>query len=575
MTSEKPRNHSNAKSSHAIHSLMATMTGAACLIQALRQQGVDTVFGYPGGAIMPVYDALYQSGLKHILTRHEQGAALAAVGYARASGRTGVCLATSGPGATNLVTGIADAFLDSVPLVAITGQVSSQFIGTDAFQEVDILGITLPVVKHSYLVRHVNDIPHIVTEAFHIAQQGRPGPVLIDIPKDIALASYEGTSSKTFSPCTHKTPAPLSPQDLQRAQQLLAESRKPLLYAGGGVHMAGACEAFRAFVDVTGIPVVSTLKGLGTLPADHPLHLGMLGMHGTKHANYAVQTCDLLVCVGARFDDRATGKLSHFAPHAKVIHIDIDPSEIHKLRSAHVGLVGCVKEALKHLQRPLNIAQWQEECAQNKKQYAWDYDAPTSYVYVPEMLRMLSLLWGPDTVVACDVGQHQMWVAQHCAFHSPRNHLTSGGLGTMGFGLPAGMGAQVAFPERSVVVVSGDGSIMMNIQELATLKRYNIPVKIIVCDNQTLGMVRQWQQLFFEERYSETDLSDNPDFVQVAQAFGLQARAIEKREEVQHALEWLRDVQSPALLHVKVDRMANVWPLVPPGKANDHMMEEP
>jgi acetolactate synthase I/II/III large subunit len=553
----------------------ATISGAALLVRCLEELGVDTVFGYPGGAIMPIYDALPGSGICHILTRHEQGAALAADGYARVSGRVGVCMATSGPGATNLITGLANAMLDSVPVVAITGQVPTGLMGTDAFQEVDIFGMTLPVVKHSYILRDSADIPRVMAEAFHLAREGRPGPVLIDVPKDVAIAQ---TAAAITMPAFPTPPAEPS-AELALAAETMAAARRPLFYLGGGIEIAFAEAPLRQLIETTGFPCVATLKGLGAVPTDHPRFLGMLGMHGNQAANLAVQECDLLIVTGARFDDRATGKLDEFAPGARVIHMDVDAAEIGKLRQADVALAGDLKTNLKALNRALKFiatdrsAKWLARCEQLRSQYAWRYDAPGETIYAPALLRDLANQGGDELVLACDVGQHQMWVAQHCRISHPRRHLTSGGLGTMGYGLPAGIGAKLANPEATVVVVSGDGSIMMNIQELATLKRYAIDVRIVLLDNASLGMVRQWQELFFDGNYSEIDLSDNPDFAELARVFGLQARTIDRRHEVSAGLDWLLATDGPALLHVRIDPRANVWPLVPPGKNNATMME--
>ncbi|MFN3230000.1 MAG: acetolactate synthase 2 catalytic subunit, partial [Asticcacaulis sp.] len=511
------------------------------------------------------------SGLRHILVRHEQGAAFAADAYARVTGKVGVCMATSGPGATNLITGIANAMLDSVPMVAITGQVSTSLMGTDGFQEVDMLGITLPIVKHSYLVRDAADIPAILAEAFHIAQSGRPGPVLVDLPKDLAAKIVDQAATASF-PGFHP-PAPEA-ASLARAADLIARARKPLLYIGGGVDMAGATDAVRDFARRTGIPAVATLKGLGVLPTDTPLFLGMLGMHGTRAANMAVQDCDLLIVLGARFDDRATGKLDAFAPHARVLQFDIDPAEVGKLRAADAAILGDMGQALDSLDPgPLAISDWVAWVDEAKQTHAFRYDAPGEAIYAPGLLKRLSEKAGDRFIAACDVGQHQMWVAQHCRFAQPRAHLTSGGLGAMGYGLPAGLGAKLAAPDATVVTVSGDGSFMMNIQELATLRRYDIGLKTVLLDNASLGLVRQWQALFYDENYSEIDLSDNPDFVVVAEAFGIKARRITLRHEVEAGLDWLLAEEGPALLHVLIDPRENVWPLVPPGKSNAEMME--
>ncbi|MGN4983382.1 acetolactate synthase 2 catalytic subunit [Aeromonas dhakensis] len=546
------------------------MNGAQFLVQALKKQGVTQVFGYPGGAIMPVYDALYDGGLAHQLCRHEQGAAMAAVGYARASGQVGVCIATSGPGATNLVTGLAEALLDSVPLVAISGQVPCAAVGTDAFQEVDVLGMSLSCTKHSFMVTDVADLPQVIAEAFAIASEGRPGPVLIDLPKDVQLAAVPA-QSPLFAVAE---PEHLNPAELTAARTLLAAAERPVLYVGGGVGMANAEQQLRNFAAATGMPAVTTLKGIGALDPDSPVYLGMLGMHGTKAANYAVQQCDLLLVVGARFDDRVTGKLEEFAPEAKVIHLDVDAAEFGKRRAAEVGITQDLKQVLPRLAMSLSIDPWREHCANMAREYAFRYDHPGQPIYAPALLKQLSARLPESSVVACDVGQHQMWVAQHMRFTSPRNHLSSAGLGTMGFGLPAAIGAKMSRPEDEVVLVSGDGSFMMNVQELGTIRRAQLKVKMVLLDNQRLGMVRQWQELFFDGRYSETILSDNPDFVALAAAFGIPGETITCKEEIAPALDRLLASESAYLLHVAISEEENVWPLVPPGVANHQMMEQ-
>ncbi len=550
----------------------APRNGARWLAHALEAEGVDTLFGYPGGTIMPFYDALVDSNLKHILVRHEQGAALAANGYARASGKVGVCVATSGPGASNLVTGIADAMLDSVPMVCLTGQVATTLMGTDAFQELDVFGLTLPIVKHSFVARRVDDLPEMVREAFRIAREGRPGPVLIDLPKDVQMADASHLPAHVPAGVD---PVP-APEDAKLAEALaaIAGAEKPVIYGGGGIGIADAVDAFRQFVDATKIPTVLTLRGLGALPAGHPHYLGMLGMHGTRAANMAVQECDLLIVVGARFDDRATGKLAEFAPFARVLHVDADAYEIGKLRTADIAVPGDVATSLKALTAARSTCdEWRKRCVGNRERFGFRYDAPGTDIYAPGLLKRLSEVAPADAIVACDVGQHQMWVAQHCRFTHPRNHLTSGALGTMGFGLPAAMGAQFACPDRTVVLVNGDGGFMMNVQELATIARCKLPVKIVLIDNSALGMVRQWQELFFAERYSEIDLSDNPDFAALARVFGIPARHISRRDEVEDGLADLLAQPGPALLHVTIDIKANVWPLVPPNHANSSMLD--
>lgn len=548
----------------------APRTGARLVVESLDRLGVEVVFGYPGGAIMPVYDALTGARFRHILVRHEQGAAFAADAYARVTGKPGVCLATSGPGATNLITGIANAMMDSVPLVAITGNVASPLMGTDAFQEIDILGATLPMVKHSWIVRDPADIPAIFEQAFHIAASGRPGPVLIDLPKDVQVGAA-AVSSVPNPPSGHAQR--IDPAQLRRAASAIGASQRPLLYIGGGVRISDAVDEVRAFARATGIPAVCTLQGLGVIPPEWPTNLGMIGMHGFRAANEAVQTCDLLIVLGARFDDRATGKLASFAPHARVIHIDVDAAEIGKLRDAQIGISGDLKAVLPNLHpHAIHIEDWRAQCEAGRREHAFRYDAPGEGVYAPALLKELSERAGDSFIAACDVGQHQMWAAQHCRFASPFAHLTSGGLGAMGYGVPAGIGAKLARPDAHVVTISGDGSFLMNVQELATLKRYGIALKILLLDNSSLGLVRQWQELFFDRNFSEIDLSDNPDFAAVARAFGIDAFRISKREEVTAGIERLLAAPGPCLAHVVIDAKENVWPLVPPGKSNSEMM---
>ncbi|WP_199609944.1 acetolactate synthase 2 catalytic subunit [Flocculibacter collagenilyticus] len=594
------------------------MNGAELVLHTLQQHNIDSVFGYPGGAIMPIYDALYDSEINHYLCRHEQGAGFAALGYARSSGKTGVCFATSGPGATNLITALADAKLDSVPLVAITGQVASQVMGTDAFQEVDVLGLSLTVTKHSFLVESVEQLADTLKAAIALAHDGRPGPVLVDIPKDIQLAHIDGKELDEEmldeKPLINNAPANYNAQPqhapqlmtttpdpsdlskrLQQAAKLMSDAQRPLLYIGGGVHMAKAKEEFNALLNAAKWPVVSTLKALGTVATDYPLDLGMLGMHGSQAANYTVQACDLLMCIGARFDDRVTGKLDEFAADATVIHCDIDAAEINKLRAADVAFVEPFKHLLPQLtagllasnDKQIDLTPWQQQVESWQRTYAWNYDqvstatpnaqeddGVTSKIDGPHFLKQLSDTLPSNKVVCCDVGQHQMWVAQHMQFAQPSDHLTSGGLGTMGFGLPAAIGAQLARTGDTVVAVSGDGSFMMNVQELATIKRFGLPVKIIIMDNSRLGMVKQWQELFFDKRFSHTDLSDNPDFVQLAAAFDIPGLTIDSSQDIPQALEAMLSWQGAFLLHVKINETDNVWPLVPPNRPNHEMLTE-
>lgn len=554
----------------AIETASRQATGARLIVEALEREGVTTVFGYPGGAIMPLYDALPGSSIQHILVRHEQAAALAADAYGRVTGQPGVCIATSGPGATNLITGIANAFMDSVPMVAITGQVASPLMGTDAFQEVDIFGITLPIVKHSFLIRRTADIPRIMAEAFALARSGRPGPVLVDLPKDLAMGSVD-----VVEPARVSYPLPAIDGDLiARADAMIAAAKAPLIYFGGGIGIARAERALRDFASRSGIPTVATLKGLGGVPTDSPLFLGMIGMHGLRAANMAIDECDLLICIGARFDDRATGKLDTFAPKARVIHFDGDPAEIGKLRRADVGIAGDLSTILDGLHAAPPIAEWVDQCLSRKRAYPMDYNAPGAGIYAPKLLKDLSEAAGDKAIFTCDVGQHQMWVAQHCRFSRPQAHLTSAGLGTMGYGVPAGVGALLAEPDATVITVSGDGSFMMNVQELATIRRYRLPLKIVLLDNSQLGMVRQWQELFFDQNFSEIDLSDNPDFAEVARAFGIEAFTIDHRSEVPAAIDRLLATKGAILMHVRIDPRENVWPLVPPNHANTQMMEQ-
>lgn len=548
----------------------STQTGASLLFTVLQQHGVKDVFGYPGGAIMPIYDALYNSAVNHFLCRHEQGAAFSAIGYARATNKVGVCMATSGPGATNLLTGLADAMADSIPVVAITGQVATAAMGSDAFQEVDMVGMSLACTKHAFQVRDVNDLGKILHQAFEIALFGRQGPVLVDIPKDIQMAEVtkkiDLISNQTLDSTSTKA-------DLSAAIALIEAAKKPILYVGGGVGMAKAVPELREYMKKMPMPSVSTLKGLGAIDKNDINYLGMLGMHGTRGANIAVQEADLLIAVGARFDDRVTGKLDEFAPNAKVIHFDIDQAEIDKRRDADVGIVGDLKTNLPHLIANLSIDNWIAECAKLKADCAWDYNHPGQTIYAPAVLDEISRKMPSSAVVTTDVGQHQMWAAQHMSFSKPENFLTSGSLGTMGFGLPAAIGAQISRPNDTIIAVTGDGSFMMNVQELATIKRFQLPVKILLIDNSKLGMVRQWQDLFFEGRLSETDLSDNPDFIMLAQSFGIKAKQIITKAEVSEAVDEMLSHNGPYLLQVKINADDNVWPLVPPNTANHDMIE--
>ena len=565
------------------------LNGAAILIECLIEQGVGTVFGFPGGAVLPIYDELYkrQDRIHHVLTAHEQHAGHAADGYARASGKTGVCIATSGPGATNLVTPIATAYMDSTPIVFITGNVPQSLMGTDSFQEADISGMTMPVTKHNYLVTRVDKLADIVREAFYIASSGRPGPVLIDIPKDVQIAEteYEPASGAQLIPklsMKHPT-AQLRPEGealerykvkaaprLEQAAKLIAEAQKPLIYCGGGVILSGAESELLAFADRVDAPVVSTLMGLGAVPADNPRMLGMLGMHGTHAANIAMQRCDLLIAVGVRFSDRALGNAATFAAQAKVLHIDIDRAEINKNVSTTLHITGDARVVLDLLLPRVeqkDNTQWMQQARSMMEEYLSDE------LFEPrKILRQMAAIT-PEITVATDVGQHQMWTAQHFPFLHPRQLITSGGLGTMGFGLGAAMGAAASDPEgRPVALVTGDGSFRMNLTELSTIGYYGIPVIIVIFNNGTLGMVRQWQTLFFGHRYSQTTLDRGPDFMKLADAYGWQAARISKPEEIDEALDAMLSAEGPYLLDVQIPIDQTVYPMVAPGAPIDDII---
>jgi acetolactate synthase-1/2/3 large subunit len=549
------------------------MNGARILVESLKKENVGAIFGYPGGQALPLFDALYHSDLKFYLVRHEQGAAHAADGYARATGKPGVCIATSGPGATNLVTGIATAYMDSIPMVAITGQVKTFMIGNDAFQEADIIGITRPITKHNYLVKDVKDLARTVKEAFHIASTGRPGPVLIDLPSDVQLAETEFHYPEKVSVRGYKPTYCGHPGQIKRAVKMVSESKRPVIYAGGGVILSGAAKELKEFAEKINSPVTMTLLGLGSFPGNHELSLGMLGMHGTGYANHAVQNCDLLIAIGARFDDRVTGKIDEFAPHAKVIHIDIDPSAISKSVAVDVPIVGDVKcvleEFLKIVHRP-HDKEWTEKILEWKQKHPLNYkmDDRLRPQYV---IQQICEATKGEAIIATDVGQHQMWTAQWYNFMRPRELLSSGGLGTMGYGFPAGIGAKVGKPGSEVFVISGDGSIQMNIQELATAVVNKIDIKIAILNNSYLGMVRQWQELFYGKRYSHTKL-ENPDFVKIAEAYGAVGIRISKKEEVRPAIEKAMRTKNTVVMDFIVEPEENVYPMVPAGKRLDDMI---
>ena len=557
------------------------MNGADALIESLKREGVKVIFGISGGAALPIYDALFKAkdDIRNILTRHEQGAVHMAEGYAKVTGKVGVCLATSGPGATNLVTGIADAILDSVPIVAITGQVPTFAIGTDAFQESDIMGITLPIVKHSYQVRDPKEIPRIVKEAFYIASHGRPGPVLIDLPRDIAQTPVNGlkypdkVNIRGFA-----LPGPCDPREVEEAAKLIAAAKKPVLYVGGGVVNTEAHKELLALAEKIEAPVTSTLMGRGAFPDRHPLSLGMPGMHGTAFANWAIRDADLLIAVGVRFDDRVTGDLQKFARNAKVIHVEIDPAEVHKNRYADVAIHADAKLVLKALLAAcpkVRHPEWRRRIAQ------WKEEQPLRYtrngLLKPQyIMEQLAELTDGEAILSTDVGQHQMWAAQYYPFKRPRQWLTSGGLGTMGFGFPAALGAKVARPDEEVWLVTGDGSFQMNIQELATSMVFNIPVKIALFNNRSLGMVRQWQDLFYEKRYSGVDLANIPNYKAVAEAYGCVGITVTEEKDVRPALEKAREINDrTVLIDFQHDPDEHVYPMIASGKSVEEMVLQP
>lgn len=555
------------------------MKGAEILLHCLMAQGVDTVFGYPGGAVLPIYDALYDSPIKHYLVRHEQGAIHAADGYARATGKVGVCIATSGPGATNLITGIATANMDSIPLVVFTGQVGTAFIGRDAFQEADITGITLPITKHNYLVERTEDLAQVVKEAFHIASTNRPGPVVVDLPKDVMEHAIDfSDNGQEVNMRGYRVVKGFNAGQVIAAAELINEAKKPVLYAGGGVIASNAAEELRAIAEKRKIPVTTTLMGIGAFPGNHHLSLGMLGMHGTRYANYAIGECDTLLAVGARFDDRVTGKIEQFAPNARIIHIDIDAAEIGKNVEVDIPIVGDVKEVLQALlpriEQREELDDWHKIIDRWKDEYPMYYGAASQGRIMPQHIveKIYDLTRG-EAIITTEVGQNQMWAAQYYKYKYPRSFLTSGGLGTMGYGFPAAIGAQVACPNRPVIDIAGDGSIQMNIQELATATQYKLPVIICILNNHYLGMVRQWQGLFYEGRYSYTDMSFQPDFVKLAEAYGAVGMRVKDSAGVEAALQSALQVKDrPVLIDFWVEREADVYPMVPPGESLLNML---
>lgn len=558
------------------------MLGAEAVIECLKNEGVDVVFGYPGGVVLTLYDALYKAKFPHILTRHEQGAVHAADGYARATGKVGVCIATSGPGGTNLITGIATAYMDSIPLVAITGQVGVSLIGKDSFQEADICGITTPITKHNYMVKKVQDLPRVLKEAFHIARTGRPGPVVIDIAKDVFNATFDFAYPETVQLRGYCPTFAGDPTSIEVVAQALKKAAKPVIFVGGGVNLSDTADELRKFVELTGFPVISSLMGLGCIPCDAPQHLGMVGMHGTYAANMAAMECDLLLGVGVRFDDRVTSLVKDFAPEAKIVHLDIDPAEINKNVRADLRAVGDLRWSLPLLyEKALTYSpqEWQRGVALWHEQVqAWKREQPLAYDKTPDMvmpqmvIEKMSELTQGEAVIVTDVGQHQMWTAQYYSFNKPRSLLTSGGLGTMGFGLPAALGAQIGQPDKTVVLFTGDGSIMMNCQELATAADNGLPVKIIVMNNQVLGMVNQWQRMFYGQRYSHSSTKGCTDFVKLAEAMGVTGLRVTKPGELTAMLEKVLQTEGPVLLDVLLPNTENVLPMVPPGGRLDEMI---
>ncbi|MFL5902984.1 MAG: biosynthetic-type acetolactate synthase large subunit [Solirubrobacteraceae bacterium] len=557
------------------------MRAVDALIECLKAEGVEVVFGLPGGANLPTYDAFYDGGIKHVLVRHEQGGGHAAEGYAKATGKVGVALGTSGPGATNLVTAITDAMMDSVPTVFLTGQVRTELLGTDGFQEADTIGITMPIVKHSFMIQHPLELPRTLHEAFHIARSGRPGPVVVDIPQDLSRAeiNYEPVDDVRlpgYQPTTEG-----NQKQIRLAAKALANSRRPVIYAGGGVVNANAAIELAELVTADRFPCTCTLMGLGAFPASHPQWLGMLGMHGTRAANYAMDEADLICAIGARFDDRITGKLSEFAPRAKFIHIDVDPAEISKNVPAHIPIVGDAKNILPRLvaeYRALEtnasrLEEWWGRIGEWRRRYPLSYDdTPDTEIKPQRMVQALFEATGGDCILTSDVGQHQMWAAQYFGFEKPRRWINSGGLGTMGFGLPAAMGAQVGCPDQIVCCMAGDGSVQMNIQELATCTEYGIPIKVFVMNNGYLGMVRQWQELFWDKRYSQVDMGQWPDFVKLAEAYGCTGVRLDRKDTLVEELKQALATEGPVVVDVRVTREESVYPMIAPGGAAREMV---
>lgn len=552
-------------------------SGAQILIKCLEEEKVRAIFGYPGGAVLDIYDALYDSSLKHFLVRHEQGAAHAADGYARATGKPGVCLATSGPGATNLVTGLANAYMDSIPMVAFTGQVATHMIGRDSFQEADIYGITLPITKHNFLVKDVKELPRVVKESFHLATTGRPGPVLIDLPKDVCQEKTDLKYPKVSQLRGYRPVLDGHPEKISEAAAAITGARRPVICAGGGAISSGSSEVLRQLAELCAIPVTTTLMGKGVFPENHPLSLGMLGMHGTKYANYAVNECDLLITIGARFSDRVTVRADAFAPKARIIHIDIDPAEIGKNVRVDIPIVGDVKRVLEQLcqvvQARTETEEWSAKIREWKDKYPLRYHH-NGKIKPQFVIEQIYEVTGGNAIIATEVGQNQMWAAQFYTFTKPRTFISSGGLGTMGFGLPAAIGAQIGKPGETVFNIAGDGSIQMNIQELATAADYKLPLKVAILNNNYLGMVRQWQDIFYKGRLAYSDIS-GPDYVKLAEAYGAVGMQVTRPEDVRRALQEAMQVEDrPVLIDFLVDRKENVFPMIPPEGTISKMLEE-
>ncbi|NLB25643.1 MAG: biosynthetic-type acetolactate synthase large subunit [Bacteroidales bacterium] len=560
------------------------ITGSQAIIQSLLEEGVDTIFGYPGGAIMPVYDALYDhhNSMKHILTRHEQGAVHAADGYARVTGKPGVCFATSGPGATNLITGIANAMLDSIPLVCIVGQVASPLLGSDAFQESDMVGISMPVTKWNYQITFPEEIPETVAQAFYIARSGRPGPVLLDLTKDAQFGMLEFNYKKCKKIRSYVPEFPIDPFKIKDAAELIDAAQKPLLLFGQGIIIGQAEAELKTFIEKTGIPAAWTLLGLSALPSDHPLNVGMLGMHGNYGPNLLTNEADLIIAVGMRFDDRVTGNVQEYAKNAKIIHMEIDPAEINKIIKADIAVLGDAKKSLKMLIDNVKEKSHEEwinrfnECKEIEQNKIINKDLYPKKpgLTMGEAVRIVNEKTDQEAILVTDVGQHQMIASRYFKLKHPRSFVTSGGLGTMGFGLPAGLGAQIGAPHRKVVIFTGDGGFQMTIQELGTIAQNKLPVKIILLNNHFLGMVRQWQQLFFEERYSFTEL-ENPDFITIAKGFGIEGSKVEQREQLDAGIQTMIDHDGPYLLEVTIEKEDNVFPMVPAGASVSDIMLEP